>query len=81
LIPPRRYNVSFEAEQTELEEGDCTELIWEVEGQVTVLLNGEKVETAGKKEVCPERDTDYTLTTQIAGSSEIQRKIVRIAVK
>jgi hypothetical protein len=80
-IPPRQYRVSFEAEATELEKGDCTELVWEVEGPVIVLLNGEKVETEGQKKVCPTRNTDYTLTTQIEGSAEVQRKIVKVFVK
>jgi hypothetical protein len=80
-IPPRRYSVSFEAEDTELEKGDCTELTWKVEGPVTVLLNGEKVETEDQKKVCPTRNTDYTLTTQLEGSAEVQRKIVRVFVR
>jgi len=81
LIPARQYTVFFEAEETTLEEGDCTHLEWRVEGQVTVQLNGEKVDASDSREICPSRNTDYTLTTQVAGSAEIQRRVVRITVE
>jgi hypothetical protein len=80
LVPGRQYNVRFEAEDTELEEDECTNLEWRVEGQATVWLNGDEVDTSGTKKVCPSRDTDYVLTIQIAGSAELRREIIRISV-
>jgi hypothetical protein len=80
-ISPRRYSVSFEAEQTELVEGECTDLEWRVEGPVQVWLDDEPVDPAGSKEVCPEEDTSYTLETQIAGTTEIRRTIIEILVE
>lgn len=79
-ILSRQYSVFFEAVATELVEGDCTDLEWRVQGQAQVWLNNQPVNTSGTREVCPERDTDYILTTQLAGSPELRRYTVRISV-
>jgi hypothetical protein len=81
LISSRQYSVFFEAVETELVKGDCTDLEWRIQGQVQVWLNNQPVNLSGTREVGPERDTDYVLTTQVAGSPELRRQIIKIFVE
>lgn len=77
----RLYSVSFEADNTSLRSGDCTDLKWQVQGSVTLQLDGTSVQPTGRKKVCPETDTTYTLTFQVVDSTEIERRQVRIEVE
>lgn len=78
--PPRRYKVSFEADETSLTEGECTDLKWEVEGAIAVTLDGRSVEPAGKKEVCPDQDTEYELTVQFPDQARLENRTIAINV-
>ena len=79
-IPGRQYAISFDAAKISVANGECTDLRWRVEGLVTVQLDGQVVPAAGTRKVCPNRNTTYTLTTQIAGSAQIERRTVTISV-
>jgi hypothetical protein len=79
-FPPRRYKVSFEAEETTLTLGECTNLKWEVEGGIAVTLDDKAVEPSGKKEVCPDNDSTYRLTVQFPDRARLERKNVDIKV-
>jgi hypothetical protein len=79
--PQRIYSVSFEADNTSLTLGDCTDIKWQVQGALTLQLDGDPVEPTGRKKVCPETDTTYTLTFQVADSVEIERRQIRITVE
>jgi hypothetical protein len=79
-IPGREYSVLFEAAKTRLDQGECTDLRWRAQGSVTVQLDGQVVPAAGTRKVCPNRNTTYTLTTQLAGSAQVDRKTVSIVV-
>lgn len=79
--PPRRYKISFTADETTITNGDCTNLKWEVIGAVTVTLDGRNVEPEGKKEVCPDKDTEYKLTVQFPDQSRLENRTVAITVK
>ncbi|MGB2955092.1 MAG: hypothetical protein WBB64_03890 [Anaerolineales bacterium] len=61
--PPPDLTVLFEAHPPEIQQGECSVLIWEVypaEGGETIL-QGELVPFTGEKEVCPEEPTVYEL--------------------
>lgn len=77
----RLYQTEFKVEDSTLQEGACTDLVWRTDGPVTVTLDGESVGPSGRKKVCPERDTTYEFTTQISGSPQIDRHLVRVAVE
>ncbi len=79
-VPPRRFEVSFAADKTELTKGECTDLSWEVVGAVSVELDNRSVEPEGKKEVCPEKDTEYKLTVQFPDQARLERETVKITV-
>jgi acetyl esterase/lipase len=50
------------AERPILEPGECTLIEWNVQGGFGVELNGEIVDPAGQKTVCPEETTIYQIT-------------------
>ena len=77
----RQYSVSFEAEQPSLTSGGCTDLVWRAEGVENLLLNGSSVGQSGRKKVCPDEDSSYKLTFQIAGSAEIGSREVKLTVE
>jgi len=79
-VIPRQYSISFSAEETTLEEGECTDLEWRTTGISTIMLDGRQVEPSGDKEVCPERDTVYTLTIQAPGTLQFERRTVEISI-
>ncbi len=77
---PRQYSISFEAEETTITKGECTDLKWKVQGASMVRLDGKDVNPSGKKEVCPKKDTDYQLTIQLPGSAGLEHRTVEISV-
>ncbi len=79
--PPRVYNISFKADETTLERGDCTDLKWEVTGADMVWLNEKQVSPSGEKEVCPREDKKYELKIQVPGSVGTQKKSITISVE
>ncbi len=79
--PPRRYKVSFEADDTTLTKGKCTDLKWDVVGAIAVTLDGRSVAPAGEKEVCPDQDTEYKLTIQFPDQARLEHKTIKINVE
>jgi hypothetical protein len=55
-------------------------LSWEVVGAVSVELDNRSVEPEGKKEVCPDKDTEYKLTVQFPDQARLERETVKITV-
>lgn len=80
-IATRGYSIAFNATDSIITEGDCTDLEWRVQGPVTVRLEGEPVGLTGRKAVCPGRETSYVLTTQLQGSPQVERHTVTINVR
>ncbi|GIK40523.1 MAG: hypothetical protein BroJett011_43560 [Chloroflexota bacterium] len=79
--PPRRYKVSFEAGETTITKGECTDLKWDVVGAVAVTLDGRNVEPEGEKEVCPDKDTEYKLTVQFPDQARLENETIEINVE
>ena len=79
-FPPRRYKVSFEAEETTITKGQCTDLKWEVIGAIAITLDGKDVEPEDEKEVCPDKDTEYKLTVQFPDQARLEHETVTITV-
>lgn len=80
LPPQREVVVQFKADPATLDGERCTKLVWQVTGPVTVQLEGETVPPSGTRQVCPGHTTDYTLTVQEAGSTELIPYQVRVNV-
>lgn len=79
--PPRQYSIIFEADETTITAGKCTDLEWQVTGAVSVQLDGRAVTPSGLKEVCPGQDTLYELTIQLPDNAQLQTRTVRISVE
>jgi hypothetical protein len=78
---PRQYEISFEADDSTIEEGDCTDLRWNAVGVTLVKLDGQSVSPSGKKEVCPDEDTKYELSYELPGSAQVQSRTVTVRVE
>lgn len=77
----RQYSISFTAGNSTIKRGDCTDLAWRIDGPVVVLLDDQPVSNIGRRQICPERTTDYTLKVQLEGSAQIERRILRVNVQ
>lgn len=55
--------------------GECTELEWTVTNAQTVYLDGVQVLDSGRKEVCPQQRTRYTLTAIAADGTRTEQQI------
>lgn len=78
---PRQYSISFEAEDSTIAEGDCTDLEWQVSGASGVQLDGQDVSPSGSKEVCPDQDATYQLTVQFPDRAQFEIRTVEITVE
>jgi hypothetical protein len=59
--PPGEVQITFTADRTGLQPGECATLEWNVQGGFGVELNRQPVERSGQKQVCPEETTIYWL--------------------
>lgn len=78
---PRQYDIYFEADETTITEGDCTDLEWRVTGATAVWLNGRSVPPSQVREVCPRDDVTYELTIELPGSARLEVRTVDISVE
>jgi len=58
--------------------GSCTIIEWNVQGGFGAELNGEAVESAGQKSICPENTTTYKLSVDMG--DRLEEKTVEITV-
>jgi hypothetical protein len=72
--PPPPAQVNFQADDTSLEQGQCTTLRWDVEHATAVYLNGQGVVGHGSHEVCPDNTTTYSLHVE-APSGNVDRSV------
>lgn len=57
--------ISFTADRTSLEPGECAILQWSVEGGEVVQLDGEWVSPSSERQVCPQATTSYSLAVYV----------------
>lgn len=55
-------SISFWADQTQIEQGNCTKLNWNVQHADNIVLGGSSVAASGSQQVCPSQSTTYTLS-------------------
>jgi hypothetical protein len=73
--PPGEVQITFTADRTNLQPGECTTLQWNVQGGFWVELNGQPVEKSGQREVCPQETTPYWLGVD-TGETVAQREVI-----
>lgn len=71
----RQYNIKFEADDTRIDEGDCTFLRWRVDGALAIELDGKRVSRIDREEVCPTKRTTYELTLQLPDGNQARRQV------
>ncbi|MBC8506096.1 MAG: hypothetical protein ISR58_09655 [Anaerolineales bacterium] len=71
--------IEFFAERTDLQVGECTMLFWNVEGGgFGAFFNGEPVERAGEREVCPDETMGFVLGVDMG--EEMEAREIEIVV-
>ncbi len=76
--PPPVDGITFTAERTSLQAGECTLLHWEVTDGFGVTINDEPVDKAGQMEVCPAETRAYELKVDMG--THIETRQVEIVV-
>jgi len=64
--PVSPAQISFRADQTSIEQGQCTTLRWDVENATAVYLDGDGVMGHDSRQVCPAQNQTYTLHVEAA---------------
>lgn len=78
IVPDVR--IDFYADDYSVMKGQCTTLHWNVENIESVYLNGEGVTGQGSKQVCPEKETTYTLEVKLLdGSTQTRQVTIKVA--
>lgn len=74
---PGGTQISFTADRTSIQPGECVNLEWRIEGEgfFGVELNGQTVNPSGQKQVCPPETTVYTLALDI-GTTMLNREVL-----
>ncbi len=61
VLPTPQVSISFTADRTDIAEGECTTLRWDVDNVTAVYLNGAGVVGHSTQSVCPTKTTTYVL--------------------
>ncbi len=74
---PGELQISFTANRTNLQPGECATLQWNIQGSgfFGVDLNGQKVNPAGLQQVCPKETMLYFLNVD-TGKTVVRREVV-----
>jgi hypothetical protein len=76
--PGEVQSITFTADRTDLRPGECATLQWSVEGGYGVFLNGEPVQHAGERRVCPEETNLYTLEVDTGETMEWSEVVIMV---
>lgn len=64
IIVPGPLSISFVADRTTIQQGQCATLSWQVENAVSVLLNGREVAAQGSSVECPTGTTVFEISAK-----------------
>jgi hypothetical protein len=71
---PGEVQITFTADRTTLQAGQCAQLQWAVQGGFGGSLNGQPVDPSGQQQVCPNGTTTYRLEVDM-GTEMLQREV------
>jgi hypothetical protein len=75
--PPPGVEIEFATDQTTVDYGACTTLRWEVKNAQAVRLDGEKVGSQGRQDVCPtEPATVYRLLVDPLDGELVEQTVI-----
>ncbi|RME05703.1 MAG: carboxypeptidase regulatory-like domain-containing protein [Anaerolineae bacterium] len=75
---PPALQVTFTADRTQINPGECVTLQWQVSGGFAVFLEDEQVEAQGSKHVCPEESRPYFLRVDLG--NRVEERMIQIEV-
>jgi len=71
-------SISFWADQSQIEKGNCTDLNWNVRHADSISLEGKAVSATGSQQVCPSQSATYTLAA--SGTAAHKQESLTISV-
>ncbi|MFQ6014084.1 MAG: hypothetical protein ACE5NP_01405 [Anaerolineae bacterium] len=77
--PPGEVQITFTADRTNLQPGECAMLEWSVQGGFGVFLNEQPVDWSGRTQVCPEETTPYVLGVDTGETVEVREVVISVA--
>ena len=80
-VPKTTGKMEFVAEKTTIEQGDCVNIFWDVEGGANVKLNNEVVQLTATRYVCPDAATTYVLSADFANNTELRKITIQVNKK
>jgi len=79
-IPPTPdAQIVFTADPPRIRLGECATLRWNVQGGLTVQLDGQGVDRSGQRQVCPKETTTYQLAVDLG--NRVKRSDASISVE
>jgi hypothetical protein len=75
-VPVPEISISFWTDQTNIEQGGCTNLSWNVQHADNITLDGAGVASSGSQQVCPSQSKAYTLNA----SSTVGQKQASVTI-
>ena len=76
--PAAQVSISFWADENQIQQGDCTDLNWNVKHADSISLEGKAVSASGSQQVCPSQSTTYTLNA--SGTAGQKQESLTISV-
>ena len=75
---PRAINIAFWSDDSQIQQGECTNLQWNVQNADSISLSESSVSSSGSLQICPSQTTTYTLSA--AGVSGQDQRALTITV-
>ena len=77
--PAAEISISFWADQNQIQQGNCTDLNWNVQHADSISLNGSGVGASGSEQVCPSQTTSYTLIANAPSGQKQQSLTITVS--
>ncbi len=72
--------ITFNADQSALQFGDCAKLTWSVENAKDVRLDGEVVSNTGQREICPQKSGENHILTALSLDGNIEEAAISLVI-
>ena len=76
---PEAVAINFWADQAQLQQGNCTNLNWNVQHADSISLDGKAVSASGSQQVCPSQTTSYTLIANAPSGQKQQSLTISVS--
>jgi hypothetical protein len=76
---PEAVVINFWADQTQLQQGHCTNLNWNVQNADSISLDNSDVGASGSQQVCPSQTTSYTLIANALSGQKQQSLTISVS--